>query len=190
MCSCTGCNLGFGGLNCAVCAAGFSGSDCSTASACVATTTATDDGSDGKLYCINGGSIGGTTGTCTCTGCDVGFTGESCHSTLHTAADMDTLFNLVSSYSASWSTTTNTGNNLMAAGDSAVLSTVTFKCSDGTCANSDNMIYTLTGSYCDVRCTSDDATCVIDGEGENERAKVKSPQRGGAWRQLFAMYIR
>ncbi|GMI32159.1 hypothetical protein TrCOL_g6757 [Triparma columacea] len=177
MCTCTGCNLGFGGPSCAVCAAGFSGSDCSTAEACVATTTATDVGSDGNFYCVNGGSIGGTAGQCTCTGCDTGFTGESCHSTLHTAADMDTLFNLVSSYSSSWSTSTNTGNNLMANGDSAVLSTVTFKCSDGTCADSERMLYS-DDSFGEVRCSSDDATCVIDGEEQRRVIHVSGTGSG------------
>ena len=79
-CTCTGCNLGFGGPNCAVCAAGYSGDDCGTADACVLTSTATDDGSDGNFYCVNGGSVGGTTGSCTCTGCDTGFSGSSCES--------------------------------------------------------------------------------------------------------------
>jgi hypothetical protein len=78
ICTCTGCNLGFGGPNCAVCAAGYSGDDCGTADACVLTSTATDDGSDGNFYCINGGSVGGTTGSCTCTGCDTDFGGSSC----------------------------------------------------------------------------------------------------------------
>ena len=49
------------------CAAGYSGFDCDTADPCVATPTITDDGTDGNFYCINGGTIGGTTGTCTCT---------------------------------------------------------------------------------------------------------------------------
>ena len=76
-CLCTSCNPGFGGSNCATCAAGYSGTDCS-ADHCVATSTSIDDSSDGNFYCINGGSIGGTTGTCTCTSCNIGSEGLNC----------------------------------------------------------------------------------------------------------------
>jgi hypothetical protein len=43
----------------------------------VATTVASDTGSDGNFYCIHGGSIGGTTGSCSCV-CQVGYSGDSC----------------------------------------------------------------------------------------------------------------
>ena len=47
-------------------------------SACVATSTSTDDGTNGNFYCINGGTVGGTTGGCTCTSCHPGYSGTSC----------------------------------------------------------------------------------------------------------------
>ncbi|GMI33927.1 hypothetical protein TrCOL_g13243 [Triparma columacea] len=103
-CTCTSCNMGSEGVNCATCTAqftgsdcatciaGYSGSDCTTADPCVATSTSTDDGTDGNFYCINGGSIGGNTGSCTCTGCD-GYSGlncqtaDPCRAVSNTAAD-------------------------------------------------------------------------------------------------------
>jgi len=45
---------------------------------CSATSVPSDDGSNGNFYCINGGTIGGTTGSCTCTSCNNGYSGTSC----------------------------------------------------------------------------------------------------------------
>ena len=45
---------------------------------CKSSTSASKDGSDGSFYCINGGTVGGTTGACTCTACDAGYEGSSC----------------------------------------------------------------------------------------------------------------
>ena len=43
---------------------------------CTATGFSTDDGTgDGAFYCINGGTIGGRAGSCTCTGCNDGYSG-------------------------------------------------------------------------------------------------------------------
>ena len=44
---------------------------------CTASSTPGKDGSDGQVYCINGGTIGGTTGSCTCT-CPYGYEGTGC----------------------------------------------------------------------------------------------------------------
>ena len=41
--------------------------NCQNASSCTASTDSSKDGSDGNFYCINGGTVGGTTGSCTCT---------------------------------------------------------------------------------------------------------------------------
>ena len=46
--------------------------------ACKASTDPSKDGSDGAFYCINGGTVGGYWGSCTCTGCNKGFKGTSC----------------------------------------------------------------------------------------------------------------
>ena len=45
---------------------------------CYASDDPTKDGSDGYLYCVNGGDVGGFVGSCTCTNCDPGFGGASC----------------------------------------------------------------------------------------------------------------
>ena len=45
---------------------------------CAASADPNKDGSDGIFYCINGGTIGGATGSCTCTSCDAGYEGVSC----------------------------------------------------------------------------------------------------------------
>ena len=50
--------------------AGYEGDICQTPGACTASSDPNKDGTDGEFYCINGGTIGGTTGSCTCTSCD------------------------------------------------------------------------------------------------------------------------
>ncbi|MDA9097449.1 hypothetical protein N9L76_00790 [bacterium] len=45
---------------------------------CYASTDTSKDGTDGTFYCINGGTIGGSVGACTCTSCDTGYSGTSC----------------------------------------------------------------------------------------------------------------
>ena len=67
-----------GNCTCTSCNAGYSGTSCQTANPCSATSTSTDDGSNGNFYCVNGGTIGGTTGSCTCTSCNAGYSGNSC----------------------------------------------------------------------------------------------------------------
>ena len=49
---------------------------------CFASSSISDDGSDGNFYCINGGAIGGEwnedNSYCTCTSCSIGFSGPNC----------------------------------------------------------------------------------------------------------------
>ena len=73
--------------------------------------------------------------------------------------DMNGLFNTVSNYASS----TNTGNSIMANGDSTILAVGSYKCSEGTCATNYEMLYTedLNG---EVKCVEDNASCVLDGE--------------------------
>jgi predicted outer membrane repeat protein len=75
-------------------------------------------------------------------------------------SDMNGLFNTVSNYASSGA---NTGNSIMANGDTAILAVGLYKCSDGTCAHSIIMLYTydLNG---EVKCVEDNASCVLDGE--------------------------
>ena len=49
-----------------------------SANSCTASSLSTKDGTDGNFYCINGGTVGGTTGSCTCTSCNEGYGGASC----------------------------------------------------------------------------------------------------------------
>ncbi|GMI08279.1 hypothetical protein TrVE_jg10468 [Triparma verrucosa] len=53
---------------------------------CVASTSPSDDGSDGNFYCINGGTVDGVSGSCTCTSCNTGFGGSSCQDPLSCVA--------------------------------------------------------------------------------------------------------
>ncbi|GMH88396.1 hypothetical protein TrST_g13979 [Triparma strigata] len=53
---------------------------------CVASTSPSDNGSDGNLYCINGGTVSGVSGSCTCTSCNTGFGGSSCQDPLSCVA--------------------------------------------------------------------------------------------------------
>jgi hypothetical protein len=45
--------------------------------ACVATSNSADDGADANFYCVNGGTIRGTTGRCACV-CAAGYEGWGC----------------------------------------------------------------------------------------------------------------
>jgi len=73
-------------------------------------------------------------------------------------ADTNGLFNTVSNGAA-----TNTGNSIMANGDTTVLAAGPYKCSEGTCADGYNMllIEDLNG---EVKCVEDNTSCVLDGE--------------------------
>jgi hypothetical protein len=72
---------------------------------------------------------------------------------------MDGLFNTVSNYNG-WQAK-NTGNSIMADGDTTILAVGLFKCSD--CAHDSVMLWTddLNG---EVKCVEDNASCVLDGE--------------------------
>ena len=59
------------------CAAGWEDTNCETPSACAATATPSDVGSDGNYYCLSTGSVSGTTGNCLCT-CNAGYEGAGC----------------------------------------------------------------------------------------------------------------
>ena len=61
-------------------------------SACVATTTSTDDGTNGEFYCINGGTSGETSGNCTCTPCGAGYSGRNCQTADGTIRVFMTIF--------------------------------------------------------------------------------------------------
>ena len=61
------------------CPDGYRGARCETAMPCVASTNSSKDGGDGDFHCVNGGTIGGSTGSCTCTSCDTAYGGASCH---------------------------------------------------------------------------------------------------------------
>lgn len=67
-CLCSGCNPGWED----------NGGSCHVPLDCVASTDPAKDGSDGQFYCVNGGTIGGQTEACTCTGCNTGWGGDSC----------------------------------------------------------------------------------------------------------------
>jgi predicted outer membrane repeat protein len=87
-------------------------------------------------------------------------------STIHHVDDMNGLFNTVSNYA-----TTNTGNSIMANGDTAILADGSYKCSDGTCADSDEMLFTLELNG-EVKCVEDNASCVLDGENRRRGMDV------------------
>jgi hypothetical protein len=76
--------------------------------------------------------------------------------------DMNGLLNTVSNSAGPG---INTGNSIMANGDTTILAVWLYKCSEGTCADSYTMLYTedLNG---EVKCVEDNASCVLDGENE------------------------
>jgi hypothetical protein len=74
---------------------------------------------------------------------------------------MNGLFNTVSN--ADNENTSNTGNSIMANGDTVILAVGPYKCSGGTCADSSVMLYTLDLNG-EIKCVEDDTSCVLDGE--------------------------
>ena len=143
-----------------LCDNGYSGTipNCSP-NACQATTTSTDDGSDGNFYCVNGGDVGGTTGSCTCTSCNEGFGGAGCQGTVRSVYDMTTLRNTVSAS--------------MDHHDVVMLQEGVYKCenSGDNCVDSDNMLRTdIVG---EIRCENDlAALCVLDGESNRRGLSI------------------
>ena len=172
-CTCT-CPVGYTGADCLSCAAGYSGDECS-ADPCQATSNSTDNGSDGNFYCINSGEIGGTSGSCNCTSCNAGFYGKSCANSDHFVDDMDGIFNTISNYAGEFAN--NTGNSIMANGDTVILAVGSYKCSQGTCESSDTMLATedLNG---EVKCVEDNASCVLDGENARRGMMVEGTGSG------------
>jgi hypothetical protein len=83
--------------------------------------------------------------------------------------DMNGLFNTVSNAVISGG---NTGNSIMANGDSTILADGPYKCSEGTCAASSTMLLIddLNG---EVKCVEDNASCVLDGENERRGMQVE-----------------
>ena len=144
--------------NCFACEAGYSGSPPScTADPCVATSTSTDEGSEGKFYCINEGSIGGDTASCTCT-CVSGSKGTNCESP-HNVTDMSGLYNAISYQ----------GSNVIPNSHKALLAVKTFRCNESgsDCASSSKM-FDLRNFYGSIACANDNADCVLDGESTRQ----------------------
>jgi predicted outer membrane repeat protein len=81
--------------------------------------------------------------------------------------DMNGLFNTLSNKQYA----DNTGNSIMANGDTVILADGSYKCSQGTCARFDTMLYTddLNG---EVKCVEDNASCVLDGENARRGMRV------------------
>jgi hypothetical protein len=89
-------------------------------------------------------------------------------------ADMDGLFNAVSN---AVSSSVNTGNSIMANGNTAILAVGPYKCSDGTCAFSNTMLWPY-DLYGEVKCVEDSASCVLDGENARRGMYVSGTGSG------------
>ena len=72
------CNSGYTVSGTSSCSEGTLTAATCSAYPCTASSTSGKDGSDGNFYCINGGTVGGNTGSCTCTSCNAGYGGASC----------------------------------------------------------------------------------------------------------------
>ena len=82
--------------------------------------------------------------------------------------DMNGLFNTISNENQY---ADNTGNSIMANGDTVILAVGSYKCLEGTCASIYRMLYTedLNG---EVKCVEDNASCVLDGENQRRGMRV------------------
>jgi hypothetical protein len=107
--------------------------------------------------------------------CDSGFAGDNCQDIAHNVNDMKGLFNTVSNHDFVY--TDNTGNSIMANGDTTILAVGPYKCSQGTCAGIYSMLATedLNG---EVKCVEDNASCVLDGENERTAMRVQGTGSG------------
>jgi predicted outer membrane repeat protein len=85
--------------------------------------------------------------------------------------DMNWLFNTVSNYGS------NSGNSIMANGDTVILAVGSYKCPEGTCAGSGDMLWT-SGLNGEVKCVEDNASCVLDGENERRGMRVDGTGSG------------
>ena len=83
------CNAGYTVSGTSSCDAGTLTAATCSENPCTASTDNSRDGSDGTFYCINGGTIGGTTGSCTCTSCNAGYEGDNCHTVSLCTASAD-----------------------------------------------------------------------------------------------------
>lgn len=109
---------------------------------------------------MNGGTSGGTTGSCTCTSCDTGYFGRNCVNIQWNAGDMTELSNAVDN---------------MANGDSAVLAGgVVFKGSSSSFSSS-SMLSFYNSPYGIIQCTTDLADCILDGELSRRLVVVQNP---------------
>ena len=87
--------------------------------------------------------------------------------------DMNGLFNTVSNSPYG----INTGNSTMANGDTAILAVGSYKGSEGTCATSYTMLYTVDLNG-EVKCEEDNASCVLDGENARRGMYVSGTGSG------------
>jgi len=60
------------------CDPGFYGTACQLKDSCTASSDPSDDGTNGKIYCMNSGFVSGTTGNCGCDCSGTGFGGPGC----------------------------------------------------------------------------------------------------------------
>ena len=86
---------------------------------------------------------------------------------------MTELFNKVSNNDKS----NNKGTSIMANGDTTILDVGEYKCSGATCAGSTNMLSTK-DLYGTIRCTIDDASCVLNGESSRRGMWVQGTDSG------------
>jgi predicted outer membrane repeat protein len=56
-------------------------------------------------------------------------------------------------------------------GDTAILVVRSYKCSEGTCPNSDSMVW-ISGFNGEIKCVEDNASCVLDGENAKRLMEV------------------
>ena len=88
----------------------------------------------------------------------------------HHVTNMGELFNTVSNDATD---AANTGNSIMPFGDTTVLASGEYKCSQGTCAlGNSNALLSTNAFYGNIVCISDSANCVIDGENTNRGMRV------------------
>ena len=95
----------------------------------------------------------------------------------HSVSTMNGLWNKTSNGRTDFCSECNVGKDIMANGDATTLSAGEYKCSGGTCANADSMLYIdkLHGS---IQCGSDDASCTLHGESKRRGMYIEDVSDG------------
>lgn len=132
---------------------------------CIASTSPDDDGSDSSsanFYCVNGGSVGGVPGSCTCNFCDVGFQGQHCADFV--VRDVVTLLDLFNALSNFETGTGSVGQDIVSAGTIIRVEPGEYTGKAPNPSATTSHMYWTQHLYFNLLCGGEPHGCVLDGK--------------------------